>query len=415
MTLVDRVIPFGWFDVGVTPNASAMYPIISVVETHETQGTDGDNTATTLRTTMTFESFTRAVGAETTNQVMDRLRAELTRRGAQVRVNEMNGAARVFKVGGAAAGALPGYPRVRLDTIPDGSIPPIQRFRVTVETIEPIEANLPFHTFDRTTAIDAEGLTIITQRGSVRVDSVSDPVAWLTSNVITPAQSAAQALGRLFSSKYTLGADPSIVTYDYTDAAPGAVAFGPNVTNAQVTDETRTERVGRVTRTISGFAEGPGASSFAVAQDPTSPSVFVTRKSVSAPQTPTGRVSFRYESLAGSTLAIFPGLFVFDWSQRVEFVGGGKAVQSAAFDTTSPRLWLGAEEPYLYRESSQLIFRGAWTDASIPFALSQINLAGPSRESRESRGGGVNELRVDRSYIFSAAQTLPAPTEVSAL
>lgn len=412
--LITRLTPIGWFDVGETPDASNQYPILRISETHAREGNEGDNAPHLRRVSLRIDSVTEA-SSETTNAVNERLQTQLARRGARVRVNEMNGTARVFGAGSASGGALAGYPRVTVEMIPDNSVPPFQFFRVSVEALIPIAANLPAHTFTRDEETDETGQLTIRQRGSVRVANGESPKIWLVANVIAPAIADANSQGRKVRHVIKLLADPTLAEYEYTNLPPGLVPPGdPNIDEAEVRDVTVEERAGRRVRTVSGFATGVGATAFATNQNPASPSVLLLRKSVSEPSVPQGRVDFTYEALDGYTSGAFPGVVIFDFAQDITEAGGGRDAITTIYADAEPEIELGGVTPQVVRESTSIVFRGAFEDVEIAPRLNADNIVGRPGVSMSSRAG-VKTLRVDRAYLFKTPVELPTPLEVSAL
>lgn len=413
MSVISDLRAIGWFAVGVGGDASAQYPVLSMTERHEpvVMGAAG---RAMRRLVIEIDSYTIADG-ETVNQMVERLRDELERAGEQVRINEFAGSARIIGAGGAPGGALPGQPQVRFETDPSRSVGAHQFFRASISADLPaVETDQAVHEWTRQTDTDEEGLVSVRQSGRARTPNGASAQAWIEANVITPASDAAAANGRRFRSRITVTLDQGEAQYEYADSPPGPLTFAGGVTDAQVSDVTAQLRPGRRERTVSGWAEGPGAASFALDQKPNDPNLLIQREEISQPQTPSGRVSFTFRGLAGFTAAPFPGVTTFSFTQSIEDGGGGRSAQAAAFDSGPPLIWLGPERAYTVAERSELVFRGDWSGAVIPPALDESLLAARPRISREDRSG-VRTLRIERIYIAPAEQPLPAPLEVSAL
>lgn len=414
MTLLSRVQAIGWFDVGEGGDASAQYPITRLVENHEHTGAEGANGEAIRVVRLTFDSFAVA-NSETTNALVDRIHEQLAHRGRRVRVNEMDGTARVFGAGGASGGALAGYPRVTVEIIPGNSVPPLQFFRCTVETREPIATGLPMHTYNRAERVDSEGLLTITQSGEYRVDNGVDPKTQLLANVLIPAETDAIGNGRRFSKVVRLSHDPTLAAYEYTDTPPGVNPPGDaGVDDAEVRDVLTSNREGRRTRIVSGFATGAGATAFAQSQAPGGAS-FILRQTISQPAVPTGRVDFSYEVLDGATHNSFPSITLFNLEQEIALVGGGRAVQSSPYADASPLLSFGPEGPYVYRETTRIEFSGDWADAVPPFSMDEANVSATPATAKRVRSGGVKELAVTRLYVYDSEQSLPDPLEAPTL
>lgn len=417
MSLLSRLNPLGSFTVG----PSATYPVLSFTEREERITPDNQTVEAELISTWTIESLAVAASEAALQTLQATLRDELARIGQTVTVTILAGTPRTLAAPGTggSSGAQVGWPRCALDITPESSFGVIQRFRLTVESRSNIAAALPVHDWTRTESTGPEGEVTITQRGSVRVAVGSVAREWAQTNVVTPARDDAATDGLGFAVRWTLSPDASRAEYEFTAAPLPPDTWGAGapagVTIGQVEDRTREAREGRIERSISGFAEGPGATAFAESYRPPASGAqgLLVRAELSAPAEPSGRVTFSYETLVGVTDPNFAGLEIFGFSETISETPGGRKIQAALYDNAEARLYRGVNEPWRYTQETSMLFRGDWSAASITPRMDAENLVGSPR-IRRADNAGVRSISVVHEFEYPNAQAMPAPYVVEA-
>ncbi len=422
MTLqTDINAKVGWFTV----EGSGLFPVLSIDESVERVASDQKTGEAMTHRTWTIASFAVAASVAAIPALQTQLSDELARRGQTVRVFDKNGVERAMLEPGAAGSpdAIAGYPRVSLRLIASGSVGPIQNFEVTAETFEPIiqsvEAgfNVVEHTFNTTTTFDEVGVQTFEQRGEARVGAGQSGRSYIAATVVLLQQAIASGNNEVVIQRFEEGPDLTFVRYTITRRQPasGGGGFGePDVTDGQVIDRTRIERAGRRVRSVSGFAEGAGATNFALAQQPSPASNVLIRQDISQPRVPDGRVTFTYEALTGITgHPLFPLLTVLKFDDSVSPVSGGPQIEAIVYDFALPKLFTGPDQPYIFQQRTSLEFLGDFADAVIPpLAGFENALQREQRFSRQTRDG-VKRLDVQTIYIFAQKPAAdPMPLEV---
>lgn len=424
MSAIASLNLIGSFTVGEGGAESPAYPVIEITEESRLTGPDDRAPARERETTWVIRSLaavpdqSNPPGQAGVSALIESLHAALVRRGQRVRVVEFGGA-RVMPAAGASGSlALPGWPRTSVRLMPDElTLAHYQAFELRAETRAAADSWTATggadHDFRRETSVDSGGLSTVTQSGSVRMAPTASlsAAAWIEPNVFAPARTAATLTQNLFTTRIRESADGFYAEYEMRTAPPeaGQIGFGgaQGVSRGESSDTLSVERGGRRVRRVQGYADGAGASAWALSQRPSGAGVYVTASEISAPRLYDGRVTFSYEALDGIALG---NAVLLSWTQSIAEIAGGRDAEEGRYIGGTPRLWLGAEAAYRYRQSTTAEFIGAWNAIPIAPLMAAGNLASPPRVSR-AVDGVVRRISVEHEFAFQSRQSLPQPTE----
>lgn len=429
--LITRASGAGTVQVG----ASALFPILSIVEDLVPSGVESANGAPLITRSVVIDSVAIAGGesAAAVGALKESLRADLARRGTAVSIVEAGGTARVFRAGGDVTGlsgagrtSAPGYPAVKIAFDAERSVGAVQFFRLTIDCVErEFPANTGSYavvTHKASTSLDedANGNVTVRVRGSVVLKPGQNAAGYIESAVFAAARSDAQADGDFFTARVTTpeNADASSAEYEYTVANPNAGGgYSGTATHLEETDTTTTSNEGRVTRSVSGSVTGSGAVSVATGRQPSIGAGQVLRsKRVDAPSTPGNKVSYAYEVVSGLQAVGFSGTSFFSFSQTASRSGGGRALLTGVYDDANPVLAFGPLLPYVVTETTDMEYTGTTpTLSSIPRVCDVSLQAAEQAYDAEARERGVRRLRVVRVYASATAPTVAAPHELTAV
>lgn len=416
MTLLADLNAIG----NVTVGASPAYPVVSARCTTRRVGADGQNVEAYREEEWELTCHAFAATPGDIGTVEETIRTDLVRRGQVVTFTD-KGVARTMPAGGAVGGSLVGYPIVQLADDPTKSFGTIVTFTIRATTRIPNAAvDLVEHDYERTEATDEDGLVSITQRGSVRTKNGVAARAHAQTAFVTPEETAAGVAGQDFLVRWTETADTTLVRYEFTRRDQDDNGGTPGVTEAQVTDRTVKQLDGRRVRTVSGYAIGASADTFADAQKPaTDPSNILVREERTPATVPDGRVNFSYEVLTGVTDLQFPGLVIFRFNETIEEVSGGKGVLAQSYFLSTPSLRRGRQQPHVYRQVTEVEFIGAWpiswTGTGVEPQMATDNLLTDPRYFKRGGSNGLRQVRLVAEFIFQSAQSVPNPREIEGL
>ncbi|MGV6813833.1 MAG: hypothetical protein ACWA5W_02350 [Phycisphaerales bacterium] len=345
----------------------------------------------------------------------DTLAAELAKVGEAVTLTE-HSTDRIMPAQGLN-GSLTGYPQTTITDIPNKSFAQFQAFTLSAITRIPIaDANgLIEHTTETETITNNDGSIETSVRGQVRLVDGTDASAWVTTNIISPVRTAADAAGNGVVSRISVTDDTAHAAYSYS-VKPGAVGSA-SVTEANVEDRTVKDISGRRVRTISGYAKGSGAAAFAASQRIAEGAnlKIIREDGPSLPAVPDGRVNFNYQYVAGVTDAAFPGIFITAFKETISKSGGGRSIDASSYFTGDPSLRLGLNLPVIYTQSTQIEFIGPIGSHGLGPILSTNNISGEPRERRSS-DGQINTVAMDWRYVFdSPLNPMPSPRSINGL
>lgn len=319
--------------------------------------------------------------------------------------------------------SIAGYPIVEIAEVADQSYGTWLTFTVQAESMIPIVQDgedevLVEHDYTITETEDEDGLITLTRRGTVRVVNGELAREWLDTELIDEERTAAGEDGLSFSVRYTQGMDAALVEYEYT-LADKSLGTGGGVTESQKDDRTAKDARGRIVRTVSGYAVGPGATTFAEAAEPASSATLIrTRRDISAPSEPEGRVTFSYELLTGVVSEDFPDILIFGFAESVAEVEGGRSAQVQEYMDEDPSIRMGGNRAYVYAQESTIEFIGSWDNHGLtPIGgdLTADLYARPPRFGKINSGEhGLRRVRGSFLYISPTALELPDPREIDA-
>lgn len=415
--------------VGVGGDASAEYPMLSLVCSMKRLGADGRTPHRMREQTWTIVAKAGAANAAAVQALRDTLETTVARTGARVRITEY-GATRDMPAppapgSGAVTGSLPGYPRVSISEVGDKRIGVYVTFTLVATTIiaEPDAAsdNLVDHNPRTTTTSDyLAGTTTTTQRGTVIVAPgySGGAEAWIEDNIFQDLRDAVDISGETLIERITT-IDPCTAEYEYTVGPPPAVSPGGGLTSARVLDRTAKDSAGRRTRTISGDALGPSAATFAAGQRPTpGAGEILIDEDVSEPQVSDGRVDFRYTMLSGVLDAHFgAGIYVVSWRENIRVVSQGvRRMRTREYLGAPAQLVLGAAPPFVYEQTADIEYIGTYSEDLIPLAMSGAALVDGNSNVRYGKPRpGLCSESISATFAFETSQTVPEAHEVPGL
>lgn len=420
--VLDALSQVGWLSVGTGGGVSAQYPVVSVVESERLEGTDlrtmASQRVTTWRLRCLSCAATTAGLATHKAAVID----DLSRRGDKVTLSEYGASRSLPAAGVTAAASIPGYPRVTVDFPDDAmAVGPWLPFDVTVETRRPAFTGTADHVYTVESSVDGSGRITTTQRGSVRTTTtIGSALSWVEDNVFADPREQAEIDGLEFTTRTTVGSDPAACEYEWRSGPPASgQAAGGNpvgIFRAEVTDRSaRSIEAGRIERTVSGYAEGSAAASYAQSKRPTGSTFLLTDAEVSTPRYPDGRVEFTYKGLDGLTI---PGtaLVVYAFSEQWAETAGGRPIGSATYLSGVPVLYLGAAESTVLQHTVSVEFNGdpAAMEAYLAPILDAAHLSYQSGRPRRGKAKGRRTLDLTRVYVFDGPVDLPTPDPLEA-
>lgn len=401
----------------VEVGSSGTYAVTSFEGRASSSGPEGQSGEHYLEQTWTIEAIAVADTLAEVSALGEALRDDLCKRGQAVTLTEFSGSRSLPAAG--ESGSLAGFPQVEITELPDKSFGTLITFRLVATTRipQPDENDLVEHDYQRVESIDEDENTTVNQSGTVRVTSGEDARGYAETNIIEPERTIAEAAGDGFSERWTLGTDASVVQYEFSTSPAGSNPTGAvGVTDAQVVDRTAKRADGRWSRTVSGYAEGPGAATYIATLKPAADAAnILVRDEISQPEVTSGRISFTYELITGITDENFPGIVIFRFAESItEDSGGSRAVGSTYFND-DPVLRLGAPDPYIYTQATSIEFAGDWDDHGITPAMDEDYLVGLPTISKSGGPNGIKNVTVRYQYVFPDQQTVPDPREVAAL
>ena len=422
MTLYAKLSTIGSFTVG----ASAIYPVRSFAETSKVIADDAATGAPVRRVTWRIDSIGMAASRQTVGDLIDEIRNDLCRNGSAVTVTEFGGTPRVLGPGGAttAGATTAGGPKIDVDVKPGPeTVGEWQMFSATIvgDVPEPqglVDGfNLVEHSYSTNTSTNENGSITTAQRGTVRVRNDQDAKAYIDSQILAPASAA--AAGRKFVSRVEQpGQDAAKATYEYTDSERGSQSYGgpEDVIEARIDVRVAQLVEGSITTTTSGFAVGPDASLFAANRQPVPAANEVLKSSeVSSPSVPEGRVDYKYTVVTGVTDARFPGIVIYKLNETVRITSGARSVVVATYDLTTPTLYLGAQEPFVYEQNTSIEFTGPWDEQlvwTITPLMDENHLASGQLRQRSASAPGLRSLSASMTFIYATDQADPEPREL---
>lgn len=424
--LTDTISAVASINVGSGVDATGAFPVLSVTESAEPRGREGQGGVSTVRRTLTLICMAEAATPDGVGALTDVLARGFSRRGVRVELVEQAGTARVFSAGGGSTGEpiARGYPIVSFERLESGAgleaRGALVIFRVTVELVElaadtdPVEHSFTVEEAADLSAGGAGGIRV-RQRGTVRTLNDSDARQWAIDNPIATGFAAAAANEQSFTRTITEGADSSTVEYEFTRETASGGGFGFNVFGGR-TEVSEQEREDGSALSVRGEAEGPEATLYAEDQRPTvGTNELLTRERVSDPRDPDGRVSFDYTLIRGFDDSDFPGVKLLSFRRDFQIASpGGRPIASATFAETTPVLWRADPRPWVYAERIAMEYIGPAridTDAVTTLApgLSADALDDPEVVTHGYRRDGARTLTIERRYVFATDQALPAP------
>lgn len=417
-------------DIGkITVGASAEMPISKLTERHAHESPEGENGAKLIRTTWSIESYAIAASEAAVGQLKETLKTNLTKRGEAVVLIERADAGtpvpatRTLAAGGSVGGPLPGYPRCQVETMPDDSSGPFVTFRLTVESVAPAAglSDPVWHDHETTTSTDQSEAETTRRTGTVRVANGSSAESWVRTNVIDPARAAADAAGRRFSDRVTVGLDTAQCSYEYTDQEPGSNGYGGGgIDDASVTVREQRVRDGGSVERVTGYAVGTSASTFAENQRPSQDNFrVIVKDQVSSPSVPQGRVDFDFEVRIGKTVpSLFNDAVVFEYRHSIREQGGGAPILSADRFNALPRLFRGRNTPYAYVETATVVYMpqtaiNIFAQTGMSASLDTDNIHGAPDRDVTRDADGFYTATIAIRYRFDSEQTMPTPRTIA--
>lgn len=417
MTIISDLIPVSSLKVG---DPGTAYACTRFEREVEVTGPEHSSAAAYRRERWTAVCHAQAASVDAVAALWETIRGHFVRRGERVTLTTWTGSRTLPETGtpsGVEERSVEGYPTVSIAEIADRSFGTWLTFTVRAETLVPLVGvgDVVEHDYTVQESEGETGLITVSQRGRVRMKNGTSARAWVDENVIDDARAAAEAEDHAFSVRYTQGLDPAVIDYEYTDA-DRTTAGGGGLSDARVEDRTSQSVEGRIVRTVSGYAQGPGAATYAASQEPEpSPTLLQIRRDVSQPSVPEGRVNFTYEFLTGVEHVSFPGIIIFNYQETIEQVSGGRSAQVQEFYDAVPEIRLGTQAAYVYGQQTAIEFTGDWADHGITCAFDTAYLA---REPSIRKSGGQQGLRrVAMTFVIvspEAVDPLPDPRQIEA-
>ena len=455
MTLSTDLILYGSISVGSGLDESPEYPIVEALDesvrmvSPESASTYGGGTATGLKggyREITWRTTIIAVAADLGGVAALKAAVieDLCRNNQLVTLRQNQGflgggqsALRTMPASGAAggaAGSIAGYPRVSVRVEREAGT--VIWFGVEAVTqipeLRPLLSGYQLVSHSQRIRTEVRGSRVTTRvSGTVRVAPTQVAQTYISTLIVTPAQDLAVAVGRDFSASYDYGDDPSTCSYEYVDGPVTGVGGGLIVLNATVDDRTSKTRDGRIERSISGSAQGAGATTFATGQRPSVVSgELLVRDEIGQPSGPDGTVAFSYGVLMGKTgVAGFASeASLLSYRETIEHQPQGRELIVVRYPDAQPLVYREARTETIVRQSVEAEFFGATAASAEASALMGVPVAGwadyqsvPDRFARETPQPGVIRLSIAREFKFPSAAAgipggaIPAAREVSGL
>lgn len=339
------------------------------------------------------------------------LRSELAKIGLAVTLTEL-GTSRNLPASGAG-GSMIGYPRTEITDIPDRSFAQFQAFSFSAISRIPFVdgEGIIEHTTQTDTSTSSTGIVETSVSGKLRMEQGNDATTYINTNIIGPARTAAETLGKGLLSRISVTDDTTAASYSYTVKSSETGVDG--VTEANVEDRTTKDITGRRVRTISGYAKGANASTFATSQRVAEAAnlKLLREDGPSLPSVPDGRVNFSYQYVAGVIDAAYPFVFTTRFTEQLNGGGGGSEILPSIWFGANPALRLGRKLPFTYTQSTEIEFIGDFANVTLNPVLAADNIIGTPRISKRS-DGKLNTLRYEWTYIYSTTVALPDPRTV---
>lgn len=395
---------------------SAVYPARSLRESYRKVGPADQARESYEEVTWELECLTRASSPTDIRTLNQTLRADLNRRGVDVVLTE-HGVTTTL----SAAASLPGYPQAEHVSTPEISYGGWQSFTLRVTDRRPIAdgSNVVEHTYQIRSSTNAAGGVETRHSGEVRLANGQDALAWVTTNVLGPAASAAAAMGLAFVRSTESNADGAWCRYEYTSSPVTSSGGITDLLEASRDDRTTQDTAGRGRRVISGYAKGAGASAWANAQALAvlpAGTVLVAQEGPTPASVPDGRISFRYEYAVGKIKSGFPGIYILDLQERIVPVSGGRAIEVSEYMGAAPVLRRGVEQAYVYRQESSIRFiGGTLADHGLTALFDTANQSGPDLVSTALEGP-IRVVSITREFVFDeAVDPIPTPRTLEVL
>jgi hypothetical protein len=426
MTLLASLISVGYVKVGTGEDASPSYPVLRDTRRTETVTAPGSDTVSFRERTLTLVCAAQAADLDSVAALKATLETQLCRPGARVEIGAFTGTS-VFEA--SSVTGVGGSPTFTLELDPEASVGTWQQFTLTIVHREPITDAMDANNValdERTTTetISELGLETTTLRGRARITpggTYATARAYVQAEILDALITAATSAGQTNRRSFTVGLDPLECSYELVTADPSDGANpGAAVTKAELVDETRRDSSGRTTRTVSGYAEGVGSSTYAASAKPTlgSGDLLVSDR-VSQPSGAAGRVNFNYEVINGTVPGgSFGSLRVFSFNESFDVAGGERELRVATYAAGEPVLYRGELSPFVYTQRTSIEFNGSWTDAESVADGSTMdadNLARAPDFRRSEPRPGVRRIDATLVYVYPTEQTTPDPRQIGAL
>jgi hypothetical protein len=403
MTLAsDIVANLGSLKVGM----SAAYPLVDFRESTAFEAV-GEQTAsgTMLRRTWTMTGWTTAASESAKAALMGTLTGMLAKRGDDV-VMTIFGQTRSM----LAASAQRGWPRTTVNLLPDNSGGVFQFFEVIAETVEPIASGGPGgvaeHSQTTDSAVSQGGRETSVTRGTVVLIPSASGTArdWVIANVLPALQTAASAANLGVTQRYSVGDDGKRCEYEIALAEKTPASNGGGgITFAEVTDTSEVNDEGRTQRTVSGYAVGSNATTFAASQAPAGAGEVIVRENVSEPRDPDGRVTFSYTALRGVDSLDFPGAPLLSVRESFALVASGAPVIEAPFVNSTPILYSAGTRAFRYRQTTDVESLGEL--AGAPSLLASADFLAAEPVVTESRQGPIVRTSLTAEFVSTSPIT----------
>lgn len=414
MTLSGNLIAIS----SVSVAGGTAYPVVRSRVTTRYEGPEGQDTVAyrVERWELTCHAF--AADAGSVGAMSETIRDDLCGRGQVVTLTEWAGSRELPAAG--ANGSLAGYPMVELADVPDDCFGQVLTFTLVCETRipQPGTGGLVEHTWERTEETDPEGDLSITQRGTYRVANGGSARDDAQTEIITPAETAADDADQTFRIRWTMGPDSSVVTYEYTAQDKG-YAEADGVVEAQLTDRTIINNEGRVVRTVSGYAVGDSAQSWIDTQAPIPDATnILVRKESSPASIPEGRVTFSFELLTGVTDVQFPGITIFGFAESIDEAEQVEQIVADTYLGSDPQLRYGEKQASSYIQRTRVSFIGTWAAgiAAVTGLFDDENLLTVPRVRRDAGAYGIKTIDYTAIYVYpTPVSPKPDPREIGAI
>ena len=411
MTLSQDLLPISKIKVG----DSDEYPVTQIRTASKLVGLDDSNTDSYEEISWELECMAEISEPTSIRQLNETLRAELAKRGETVTLTEL-GSASVLPASGAG-GSMIGYPQVEITGIPAKSHAQYQYFNMRAVSRVPIDQGngVYEHSVSTETTTSTDGTQSTSVSGSLKMVQGNDAAGWVMTNIITPARDAASTSGDGVVSKIKVGNDPAQCDYSYT-VTPSATGQ-QDVTVASIEDRTAKDVSGRWVRTISGYAEGSNATSFANAQlvAQSANLVLLRKDGPSLPSLPSGRVNFSYQYASGVTHDDFPGIFITRLEENIVSSGEGRELLASAYFQNDPALHRGRKIPVSMSESLTLEFLGSFSGLDPDVLLDPEHQVGGVRITKGVRGAFKTFTRTINYLYDTEPDPIPTPRQLEGL